>query len=44
VVDAGLTVGCGHELAHHGEAHLPARVPRPAAATIHASPRGAPAH
>lgn len=39
-VDADLTVGEGHDLAHHAEAHLLAAVPRLTAANVHASPAG----
>lgn len=39
-VDKGLTVGEGHDLAHHAEAHLLAEVPRLTAANVHASPSG----
>jgi cation diffusion facilitator family transporter len=41
VVDSDLSVGQAHELAHHAETHLLARVPRLTAATIHTSPTGA---
>jgi cation diffusion facilitator family transporter len=41
VVDAHLSVGEAHELAHHAESHLLARMPRLTAATIHTSPAGA---
>ena len=38
---ADLTVGQAHELAHHAEDHLLAKVGRLTAATVHASPSGA---
>jgi cation diffusion facilitator family transporter len=41
VVAADLTVVQAHDLAHHAEQHLLARVPRLTAAAIHASPAGA---
>jgi cation diffusion facilitator family transporter len=40
-VPADLTITQAHNLAHHAEAHLLARVPRLTAATVHASPVGA---
>ena len=39
-VDPGLTLVEAHELAHHAEEHLLARVPRLTAATVHTSPFG----
>jgi cation diffusion facilitator family transporter len=39
-VDPTLTLAAGHEVAHHAEAHLLARVPRLTAATVHVSPAG----
>ena len=44
IVDADLTVGQAHDLAHHAEDHLLARLNRLDAATIHVSPAGAHAH
>ena len=40
-VPADLNITQAHDLAHHAEAHLLARVPRLTAATVHASPAGA---
>lgn len=39
-VDPDLTLLDAHEVAHHAEAHLLARVPRLTAATVHTSPAG----
>lgn len=39
-VDANLTVGEAHDVAHHAEAHLLTYVDRLNAATVHVSPRG----
>jgi len=39
-VDADLTLFQAHDLAHHAEDHLLARVPRLTAATVHTSPDG----
>ena len=39
-VDKGLTVGEGHDLAHHAETHLLAEVPRLLPANVHATPSG----
>ncbi len=39
-VPADLSVVAAHDLAHHAEAHLLARVPRLTAATVHVSPAG----
>lgn len=43
-VDPKLSVGEGHDLAHHAEAHLLEYVPRLTAATVHVSPDEAHAH
>jgi cation diffusion facilitator family transporter len=39
-VDPGLSVNAAHELAHHAERHLLARVGRLTAANVHVSPAG----
>ena len=41
LVTPTLSLTEAHEVAHHVEAHLLARVPRLTAATVHASPAGA---
>lgn len=40
IVNNDLTVGQGHDLAHHAERHLLAQVPRLTVANIHTSPTG----